>query len=98
MKNETRTATDTHFIVQTASTQCAAKFGNYRKVAILEVTEGLIEVSMISAHAKGCVRVVAMWDRLNVGTTDACAYQMQLAEAVKVTADLNAAKALLEEW
>lgn len=88
----------THFIVQTASTRCASKFGVYRKVAILEVEEGLECVSMISSRAKGCVQVVAEWDRLNVGKTDKSAYYMQLADAEDACKKLNSARALLREW
>lgn len=87
------TNTKTHYIVQTASTRCAAKFGIYRKVAVLEVEEGLEQVSMISERARGCVRVVDMWDRLNVGKTSACAYRVALAEARAMVAELNGVQA-----
>lgn len=82
---------NTHFIVQTAAANMPTScWGTYRRVAVLEVDRPLKEVSMISERAKGCVRVVETWERLNVGTTDRCAYAKALAAAEALAAELNA--------
>lgn len=80
-----------HFIVQTAAAAMPGScWGVYRRVAVLEVERGISRVSSISAHARGCVRVVATWERLNVGHTERCAYRRALAEAERLAATLNA--------
>ncbi len=80
----------THFIVQTASARTGSRFGEYRRVAVLEVPEGVAQVSMISERSKDVVRVVETWERLNVGTTNACAYERALAQARVLRDELNA--------
>ena len=84
------TTTNTKFIVQTASAsmpQCC--WGIYRRVAVLEVEEGVDRLSMISKRARGCVRGVKTWEKLNVGKTEKCAYRVALAEAEALAATLN---------
>ena len=72
----------THFIIQTATAQMPSKArGIYRRVAVLEVEEGIEKALMISERAPGVVRIVETWERCNVGKTSACAYQRALAEA-----------------
>ena len=81
----------THFIVQTATAHMPPSVKHlYRRVAILEVDEGVEHVSMISARARGCHRVVALWDRLHVGATGQSAYRRTVAMADIVCAALNA--------
>ena len=79
------------YIIQTASEKMPGRCsGSYRKVAILEVLDGVDKVSMISDRAKGVIRIVARWDRLSVGKTDRCAYRRALAQAEDMLARLNA--------
>lgn len=79
-----------HFIVQDAAAPMPSSCkGHYRRVAVLEVQDGLLYVSMISPRARGCVRVVATWERLNVGSTERCAYRRALAEAQAMADRLN---------
>jgi hypothetical protein len=85
-------ASPSHFIVQTASAKCAAEFGRYRRVAVLEVDADRQCVSMISTHARGCIRVVETWERQNCGTTERCAYRRACTEAHDLAARLNAEK------
>ena len=89
--------TNTEYIVQTAS-ECmpsTCRFGEYRRVAVLEVdpqvleAHGYDEPRMISERARGVVRVVKTWDRLNVGTTERCAYRRALVEARELADELN---------
>jgi len=85
-------ASPSHFIVQTASAKCAAEFGRYRRVAVLEVDADRQFVSMISTHARGCRRIVETWERQNCGTTERCAYRRACTEAHDLAARLNAEK------
>lgn len=78
------------YIVKTAAacmpTTC---WGTYRRVAVLEVEDRVEDVAMISERARGCVRVVETWERLNVGTTERCAYARALREAEALCDRLN---------
>jgi hypothetical protein len=71
-----------NYIVKTAAAAMPNNcWGTYRRVAVLEVQDGVADVAMISARARGVVRVVATWEKCNVGHTARCAYQKALAEA-----------------
>ncbi len=84
------TTTETHFIAQTAAARMPDScWGKYRRVAVLEVDADRLSVSMISERATGCHRVVETWERLHVGTTERCAYQVALAEAEAMVAEMN---------
>lgn len=81
-----------HYIVQTAAAcmPSSCRFGRYRRVAVMEVQDGVTEVAMISPRARGVVRVVATWERRNVGSTAQCAYERALVEACELATHLNA--------
>lgn len=85
----TTTKTST-YIVKTASAK-ARKWGRHGRVAVLEIEAGLVDVSMISSRAKGVVQVVQIWEDLNMGSSNRCAYALALAEATTLCAKLNAA-------
>jgi hypothetical protein len=80
-----------HYIVQTAAAcmPSSCKYGPYRRVAVIEVEDGVQRVAMISPRARGAVRVVKTWERLYAGSTDRCAYSVALATASALAADLN---------
>lgn len=87
------TNANTAFIVKTAAAAMPNScWGTYRRVAVLEVEAGVTDVAMISQRARGVVRVVATWEKCNVGHTSRCAYRLALAEAQQMAADLNAAR------
>ena len=80
----------THFIVQTASASMPQScWGTYRRVAVLEVPLGVERASMISERAEDVIRIVESWERLNVGKTRRCAYQVALREAYALAKKLN---------
>lgn len=85
--------TNLRYIVMDAAAKMPLKcWGKYRRVAVLEVDcAGL--PSMISDRARGVVRVVRTWEKLNVGSTDRCAFEVALAEAYALAAKLTAAYA-----
>lgn len=83
-------------IVQTASANMPSScWGKYGRIAVLEIDEtqlpqGKARPSMISTHARGVVRVVRTWERLNIGITDRCAFERALKEAKALRDKLNA--------
>jgi len=83
----------TEFVVMSASTKCPAKFGTYKKVAIVEVRKDWLVDGMpdrIDTRALGVVRIAWERDRLNYGSTSACAFDRALAEAHELAARWNA--------
>jgi len=81
-----------YFIVQHAAAQMPQScWGIYRRVAVLEVEDGVERVAMISERARGVVRVVTTWERCNVGTSSRCAFARALTEAEELANALNAA-------
>ena len=81
-----------NYIVKTAAASMPNScWGVYRRVAVLEVQDGVTDVAMISSRARGVVSVVSTWEKLNVGQTSRCAYRRALAEAQQMASDLNSA-------
>lgn len=79
-----------HYIVKTASVSMPAKVRSpYRRVAVLEVEDGVASVSMISSRARGVVRVVHTWERLNVGRNVRSAFAVALRHARNMAEDMN---------
>ena len=65
-------------------------WGRYGKVAVVELEPGFRErPSMISERAVGLKEIVAEWRRLNVGSTERCAFQVALAAANELCDELN---------
>lgn len=97
MTTENNTAVETEFVVQTASAAMPGScWGQYARVGVLEVEKGT-KPAMISKRAKGVVRIVETWEKLNVGKAGMagggrCAYSKALAEAEELAAQLNATK------
>lgn len=66
-------------------------WGRYKRVAVVEIADGFKgKPKMISSRARGVARVVALWDKRNVGKTDRCAFRQALAAAEALAARLNA--------
>jgi hypothetical protein len=80
------------YIVRAASANMPNScWGTYGKVAVLELEPGFSGVpKMISEHARGVRSVVKLWDKVNVGKTEKCAYQKARKEAEELAAELNA--------
>lgn len=64
-------------------------WGRYARIGVLEVNADVERVAMISERCRAVRNVVATWERLNVGTTERCAYRRALAEAEHLAAKLN---------
>jgi hypothetical protein len=95
MINKSNDTTTTFVVLDKAAKMPGTCWGIYRRVAVLEVTQGAIP-AMISRRARGVVRVVATWERCNVGKTDRCAFSKARAEARALAAQLNAGNG--PEW
>ena len=79
-----------HYIVKTSSAKMPSScWGIYRRVAVLEIEDGRTDVSTISCHAKGVIRVVEAWEKCHVGKTDRDAYSYALRRAEALAAQLN---------
>ena len=70
--------------VSQAKVPGASQEDRYMRIGLLEVEEGLEDVSMISRRAKGVIRVVKTWERLYAGKTERCAFRKALKEAEEV--------------
>lgn len=84
-----------YYLVMTSSAQVKGKarmYGRYRNVAVVEVMTNFDRPKMISERARGVVRIVRHWGSCSVGTTKRCQYEVALAEANELCAQLNAAK------
>jgi len=64
------------------------KFGRYGKIAVVE-TDGISMPKQINSRHKAVKRIVELWDRLNIGTTDRCAFKVALREANEMADRLN---------
>lgn len=80
------------FIVMTAQAKMPAScWGRYGKVAVVERSGDLIPRAIHPRH-KSVRRIVAVWDRQHVGSTDRCAFARSLAAAEELAEELNAAE------
>jgi hypothetical protein len=93
MINESNTTT--FIVLDKAAKMPGNCWGRYRRVAVLEVQPGATP-AMISARARGVIRVVATWEKLNVGLTERCAFERALSEAHDLARQLNSGNA--PEW
>ena len=86
---------DTRYIVMSAAAAMPSScWGRYRRVAVVEVkvVEGIpANPKMISARARGVVRIVQTWEKLHVGRARSgrCAYSRAMAEAEGMANALN---------
>jgi len=83
------------YIVLTSSAAMPASVKSpYRHVAVLLIETDELppdgRVRMISTHARGVKKIVAKWERCNVGKTERCCYRVCLAKARKMAEELNA--------
>lgn len=77
------------FILKTASAKMPNScWGRYGKIAVMEV-ERDVQPAMISERAKGVIRIVELWDKLNMGGPKS-AYALALVEAKALYNKLNA--------
>lgn len=89
-KTEKRKKTmKTEYVVKTSCARMPSScWGRYRRIAVLEVKVGALP-KMISERARGVVRVVETWERLYVGSSPRCAYEIALAVAHEMCDVLN---------
>ena len=79
------------FIVQDASAKVPSSwYGIYRKVAVLEVHDGVERASMMSDRSKDVIRVVVEYGPLRVGKTPRSEYARHRTLCEDMVAKLNA--------
>ena len=85
----------TYHVVSSAASMPNKCRGVYKRVAVIEVDhhERPLGTGPTRIADEIGVGVVATWERLNVGTTDACAYRVALREAAEVADDCRAKRA-----
>lgn len=85
MKNKPK-----YLIMSAAARMPSSCWGTYRRIAVVELAPGFEgRPKMISTRARGIVRVVQSWERLNCGKTDRDAYGYAMREAVALVATLE---------
>ena len=81
------------FIVMHATAKMPGNcWGTYRRIAIVEIVPGAPMPRMISARARGVIRVVQTWERLHTGIhapTGACAFSQAWKEATQLCDKMN---------
>jgi hypothetical protein len=90
-KGDTMTGeTMTRYTVMTAAAKMPAScWGRYGRVAVVELDDTGTRPKMISPRARGIARIVRVWEGLNIGKTDRCAYARAFDEALELAAELN---------
>lgn len=81
---------EVYVVVDKAARMPARCWGRYRRVAVVEVVDPDVRVPAIDARCRNVVRVVRVWERLNVGQTARCAFARAMVEAQELAAKLNA--------
>jgi hypothetical protein len=82
----------TYFTVMTSTARVkgrAHEFGRYSNVAVLECEAGIIP-KMISARARGVIRIVKHWGACSVGKTERSAFRVAMRAAQELADRLNA--------
>lgn len=83
-------------VMEASTTPSANCWGKYKRVAVVVVDADVLREfdrafpACISARARGVVRIVRTWEKLNVGTTDRCAYRRALDDAEELAEQINA--------
>jgi hypothetical protein len=81
------------FIVLHASASMPGScWGRYRRIAIVEIVPGGSMPRMISARARGVVRIVETWEKLHTGhraPNGDCAFSRAWKEAIALCNKLN---------
>lgn len=67
--------------VSRAKMPSSVKCSDYYRIGLLEIDSPDVQPKMISDRARGVVRVVAVWDRVYMGSTARCAYAVAMREA-----------------
>lgn len=80
---------NTHFIIQTASAKMPSScWGRYGRIAVIECAASMDSVSQISKRARGVVRIIETWEKLNVGGPKS-AYGRAMADAEALKSKLE---------
>jgi hypothetical protein len=79
-----------YIVISSSAKMPSSCRGRYRRVGVVELEPGVEEPpTMLSSRSRQVKRVVETWERLNVGTTERCAYQRAMREAGALATKLN---------
>ena len=78
-----------YIVVDKSAQMPASCRGRYRRVGVVEVIDPAQPVGMLSERDRNVVSVVKTWEKLSVGKTERCAFQVALREAEALAARLN---------
>ena len=81
-------------VMSSAANMPSSCKGEYRRVALLRVERGVVP-AMISARARGVVELLGVAERLNVGSTDRCAFRRVVLQSTEQAHDLAMEEASL---
>jgi len=87
------------YLIKTSSAQMPQScWGHYRRIGLLEIEDGyaLGDVHEISTRPRAVKRVIQTWEKLNLGSTERCAYRRALEEAMNVLRDMTGEDDLIE--
>ena len=81
-----------YIVISSSAKMPSSCRGRYRRVGVVELEPGVEgPPTMLSSRSRQVKPVVETWERLNVGTTERCAYQRALREADALAHQLNTA-------
>jgi hypothetical protein len=82
-------------VMEAAANMPSSCKGRYKRVAVVVIDSDVLRdfdrafPHCISARARGVVRIVRTWEKLNAGSTDRCAYRRALDEAERLAEQVN---------
>lgn len=80
---------NTYHVVTSSAKMPNSCWGRYARIGVLECVLGY-EPRRIDDRPKQVVRIVETWERLHVGSTSRCAFEVALQEAKAMAERLNA--------
>jgi len=82
---------DSYFVIMSSQACMPANcWGNYRRIAVLEILCGCKAPKIITERAHQVTRIVQAWERLHSGLGIRDAYSRAYAEAIALCDRLNA--------
>ena len=97
-KRERKTAFE---VMDSAAAMPGNCWGRYRRVAVMEVPldsrGNSLAPAYIDDRPKNCIRLVETWEKLNVGSTDRCAFEVAWSEAYSLALAMEAAVRTLND-
>jgi len=78
-----------YIVMCSAASMPSSCWGSYKRVSVVKLAPGAGVPRMISPRARGVQKIVATWEKCNVGKTARCAFECSLIAAQDMARDLN---------